>query len=260
MTFTGALAQRPQQAGPTGEVEFSDIITTMQKRLDAPPYAPNLTADEKAGAAITDIEGQSTTKDKKVDATEMQNYLKSLGVDVTLEQAQTFIGIFDEDGNKTLDQKELSIVYDMDLSEPPGDQGGGGPQGGQPGGGGGGGGGGGPSGASGATGMADFMQMLMRLLGIDDKDGLSEEEKKKLTEFVGKYAGADGQLDMTELAHGLKAEAAAGKLDISAEQIFSTLQGAEKQLKAADTDGKAGVSAEELLKSLETSADAEANT
>jgi Ca2+-binding EF-hand superfamily protein len=255
MTFTGALAQRPLQAGPSGEVEFSDIVTAMQKRLESPPYAPNLSADQKAGAAITAIEGQSPNKDKNVDATELQKYLKSLGIEVTLEQAQTYIGIFDEDGNKTLNQKEMSVVYDMDLTEPPGDQGGG-PQGSQ----GGGGGGGGGSGASGATGMSDLFKMLMRILGIDDKDGLSEEEKKKLTDFVGKYAGADGQLDMTELARGLKAEAAAGKLDISGEQIFNMLQGMEKQLKAADTDGKAGISAEEFVKGLETSADAEANS
>jgi Ca2+-binding EF-hand superfamily protein len=257
MTFTGALAQRALQGAP-GEVDFADIVTTMQKRLESPPYAPNLSAGEKAGAAITAIEGQSPNKDKNVDATEMQNYLKSLGIDVTLEQAQTFIGIFDEDGNKTLNQEEMAVVYDMDVTEPGNEGGGGGPQGSQ--GGGGGGGGGGSSGASGATGMSDFFKVLMRLLGIDDKDGLSEEEKQKLGEFVSKYAGTDGQLDMTELARGLKAEAAAGKIDISEEQIFNTLQKVEKQLKTADTDGKAGLSAEELAKALETSADAEANT
>jgi hypothetical protein len=256
MTKAEGITQRPlaAQDGDDANV-FAGILGTLEQKLQ-PPYGSTTTAQNKAANLLTSIEGEpDLSDDKMVDATELSKYLGN----VANAQAQRYIDTFDQDGDHKLNQTELAVMFGAEQPKDAGGpkQAGGGNGGGE--GGGSGGGGGGSEATGGASGTSGMLQVLMQVLGIDASDGLSDEEKKKLGDFVKKYAGGDGQLDTTELRNGLKIEASVGNINLSPQQIDSAVKGLETQIKTADTDGKAGISTEELAKVLGTEAGVEAD-
>jgi hypothetical protein len=260
MTKAEGITQRPlaAQDGDDAKV-FAGILGVLEQKMQ-PPYGSTTTPQNKAANLLTSIEGDhnSPSDDKMVDAAELSKYLG----DVTNKHAQGYIDVFDRDGDHKLNQTELAVMFG---AEEPKDTGEPKQAGGEDGGGGGGseatggGGGGGSEATGGASGTSGMLQVLMQILGIDASDGLSDEEKKKLGDFVKKYAGEDGQLDATELRNGLKIEASVGNINLSPQQIDSAVKGLETQLKTADTDSKAGISAEELATMLGTEAGMDAD-